>query len=219
MTAFQSRWDEWEPKGPRRGTAKTDKSPSVSSVSAPPRSFADEMDPSDPQTGASPSMKESQEAPSSLTDITDKSLPQAFKPTTVKADERSQPERVVLLAVPPGVPETWTQGVADLLALPRPASCPEARWNVLREDAYHFLRGHAAQAHALDWTEYDLFGVHPERPWARFDCMGLVPVLDSARVTALSDTAVVIEKPNGSRVTFHRRGQVADETCLVWSLR
>ena len=126
--------------------------------------------------------------------------------------------RVVLLAVPPGVPETWTQGVADLLAMPCPASCPPERWNVVREDAYRFLRDWAARAHEVGWTVLNLFGVHPEKPWVHFDCMGLVPLLNGARVTALSDIEAVIEKPNGSRVTFRKRGQVPDETCPVWGL-
>ncbi len=126
--------------------------------------------------------------------------------------------RVVLLHCPPGVPETWTQGVADLLAMTCPASCPDDKWQVLREDAYHFLRDHAARAHELGWTALDLFGVHPGKPWARFDCMGLVPLLSGAGVVALSDTEAVIEKPNGARVTFRRRGQVPDETCLIWEL-
>ena len=127
--------------------------------------------------------------------------------------------RVVLLAVPPGVPETWTQGVADLLAMPCPASCPAERWEALREDSYRFLRNHAAQAHGLGWGEYNLFGVHPVKPWVRFDCMGLVPLLNGAKVVALSDTEAVIEKPSGARVTWRRRGQVPDETCLVWNLK
>ncbi len=114
--------------------------------------------------------------------------------------------KVVLLHCPPGVPEAWTQGVADLLAMARPASCPPARWQTLRENTYHFLRDHAANAHRLGWTAHDLFGVHPEKPWARFNCMGLVPLLNGARVTALSDTEAVIEKPNGARLTYHRRG-------------
>ena len=126
--------------------------------------------------------------------------------------------RVVLLHCPPGVPEAWTQGVADLLALPCPASCPAERWEALREDAYHFLRDHAARAHELGWTALDLFGVHPEKPWERFDCMGLVPLLNGARVVVLSDNEAMVEKPNGSRATFHRRGQVPDETCLIWEL-
>ncbi len=69
--------------------------------------------------------------------------------------------RVVLLHCPPGVPEVWTQGMADLLAMACPASCPGEQWKVLREDAYTFLRDHAARAHGLGWTVLDLFGVHP----------------------------------------------------------
>ncbi len=234
MTAFRSRWDDWEPKEAPPRTDKADKSPSVSfgstsprrldetegtsvsSVSTPPRGFTDGIDPSNPQTGASPSIKGSQETLTPLTDITDKSIPQAFKLTADKADERSQPARVVLLHCPPGVPEAWVQGAADLLAMACPASCPAARWEALREDAYHFLRDHAGRAHELGWTALDLFGVHPEKPWVRFDCMGLVALLDGSRVMALSETEAVIEKPSGARVTFRRRGQVPDEACLIW---
>ena len=126
--------------------------------------------------------------------------------------------RVVLLHCPPGVPETWAQGICDLLAMPCPASCPAEWWEALREDAYRFLRDWAARAHELGWTAPDLFGAHPVKPWVRFDGMGLVPVLNGARVVALSDTEAVIEKPNGARLTFHRRGQMPDETCLIWEL-
>ncbi len=80
--------------------------------------------------------------------------------------------RVVLLHCPPGVPETWAQGICDLLTMPCPASCPAEWWEALREDSYHSLRDWAAPAHELDWTALDLFGVHREQPWARFDCMG-----------------------------------------------
>ncbi len=127
--------------------------------------------------------------------------------------------KIVLLAVPPGVPGAWTQGVADLLAMSCPPASPAERWGTLREDSYRFLRDWAARAHDLDWMIIDLFGAHRERPWVRFDCMGLVPLLNGARVTALSDTEAVIEKPNGTRLTFYRRGQVPDETCLLWNLK
>ncbi len=126
--------------------------------------------------------------------------------------------RVVLLHCPPGVPDAWTQGVADLLAVARPASCSAARWNILREDAYALLRDHAARAHQFGWTALDLFGVHPETPWVRFDYMGLVPLLNGGRVTALSGIEAVIEKPSGARMTFRRRGQVSTEVCLIWEL-
>ena len=126
--------------------------------------------------------------------------------------------KIVLLHCPPGAPETWVQGVADLLAMARPAACPEPKWQALREDAYTFLRDHAARAHALGWTALDLFGVHPVKPWARIDVMGLVPLLNGGRVTALSDAEAVIEKPSGARVRFRRRGQASPEMCLIWEL-
>ena len=127
--------------------------------------------------------------------------------------------RVILLHCPPNVPEEWGQGICDLLAMACPASCPEARWNVLREDSYTFLRDWAARAHELGWTEYDLFGTHPEKPWVRFDRMGLLLVLDGGRVVALSDIEAVIEKPSGARTTFRPRGLTVDETCLLWNLK
>ena len=126
--------------------------------------------------------------------------------------------KIVLLAVPPGVPEEWVQGVADLLAMACPASCPDAKWQALREDAYHFLRDHAARAHELGWTALDLFGVHPVKPWVRFDCMGLVPLLNGALVVALSETGAVVENSSGARLTFCRRGQASTEMCLIWEL-
>ncbi len=126
--------------------------------------------------------------------------------------------RVVLLHCPPGMPGEWVRGVADLLVMARPASCPAERWKTMREDAYHFLRDHAARAHALGWTALNLFGVHPGKPWVRFDVMGLVPLLNGARVTALSNIEAVIKKPNGARLTFRRRAEVPNEACLIWEL-
>ncbi len=126
--------------------------------------------------------------------------------------------RVVLLHCPPGVPEAWVQSVADLLTMPCPASCPDAKWQALREDAYTFLRNHAARAHELGWTALDLFGVHRTRPWVRFDVLGLVPLLAVAKVVALSEGQAVIEKPSGARFMFRRHTMAPDETCLVWEL-
>ncbi len=86
MTAFRSRWDEWEPKEPTLRTDKTDRRAFVSSVSSSPRPFPDEIGHSGPKGDASPSIEGSQNALTSLTDKTDKSLPQALKLTTAEAD-------------------------------------------------------------------------------------------------------------------------------------
>ncbi len=127
--------------------------------------------------------------------------------------------KIVLLAVPPGVPETWTQGVADLLAMACPASCPAARWEGLREDSYTFLRDHAALAHGLGWTALDLFGVHPVKPWERLDDMSLVPLLQGRRITALSESRAEFRDHGGGELTY-RRARCASpaEVCLIWNL-
>ena len=64
-----------------------------------------------------------------------------------------------------------------------------------------------------------MFAVHSEKPWVRFDCMGLVPLLNGARVTALSGIDAVIEKSSGAWLTFRRHGPVSDDACLVWNLK
>ncbi len=72
---------------------------------------------------------------------------------------------------------------------------------------------------SLYQKQFDLFGVHPVKPWVRFDHMGLVPLLNGARVTALSDIEAVIEKPSGAWLTFRRCGQVPSEARPVWNLK
>ncbi len=99
MTAFKSRWDEWEPKVPTPRTDRTDKSPSVSFVSASPRPFSEKNGHIDTEGGVFPSMEVSQKAPLPLTDKTDRSLPQTLKLTTDGAD-RSLLRRARLAVVP-----------------------------------------------------------------------------------------------------------------------
>ncbi len=126
--------------------------------------------------------------------------------------------RIVLLAVPDGAPEGWVQGVGDLMVKsPHPAWTDE-RWKTLQEDALRFIRKWAGQAHKLGWDALDLFGVHPTAPAARFDCMGLVPLLNGRPVVAITDDSAVIKAASGGSLTFCRRGTSPVARCLVWEL-
>ena len=127
--------------------------------------------------------------------------------------------RAVLLRVPEGVPETWEQGVADMLAMAPPTSYPAEEWAVLREDAYRFLSVWAAQARALGWTACDLFGIHRTHPWARLDCAGLIPLLRGREVSALSESQAVIKTGEGRALAYRRKsGPRPDGACLLWEL-
>jgi hypothetical protein len=57
---------------------------------------------------------------------------------------------------------------------------------------------------ALGWTDAELFGCDDIRPFARIDCMGLVWLLKSGRVVAVTADAAVIETVSGPRMTFRR---------------
>jgi hypothetical protein len=132
--------------------------------------------------------------------------------------EKSRITRAVLLQVPDGVPKSWAQGIADLLAMPPHPGWPEAGWRILREDALRFLKDWAAQAHALGWEALDLFGVHAEAPHARLDGMGLVPLLGGRPVIALTEDTVGIRAATGGALTFHRHKSPPPGRCLIWEL-
>ncbi len=84
------------------------------------------------------------------------------------------------------------------------------------EDALRFLNEWAGQAHRLDWDALDLFGAHSTAPAARFDCMGLVPLLNGRPVLALTDDSAAIKAASGGSLTFRRRAAPPVERCLVW---
>ncbi len=124
--------------------------------------------------------------------------------------------RAVLLVVPDGVPEEWVQGVCDLMVMPPHADWKEGDWHTLQEDALRFLQKWAGQARRLGWEALDLFGVHPTAPTARFDCMGLVPLLRGRAVLALTDDSAAIKAASGGSLTFRKRASPPAERCLIW---
>ncbi len=136
--------------------------------------------------------------------------------------EKSPPEthgqilRAVLLAVPDGVPEEWVQGVGDLMVMPPHPDWKEDAWRTLQDDALRFLQKWAGQARRLGWEALDLFGVHPTAPTARFDCMGLVPLLRGRAVLVITEDSAAIKAASGGSLTFRKRAAPPTERCLVW---
>ena len=94
--------------------------------------------------------------------------------------------------------------------------CPDFvetdRWRQCVTDAQRFLADWGDQAAALGWTADDLFGLHPvpERPalsycrLARYDCTGLLWLLQGRPVIALTDTTATIRTPSGGTGTYRK---------------
>ena len=103
-----------------------------------------------------------------------------------------------------GVPPEWAEGFACLWRMPCPPAIPPARWRELVDNAGRFIDRWAAQAGSLGWTTVSIFGCHPEAPLARRDTQGLVFVIGSGEVVAVTAATAAIRTKGGSLLTFRR---------------
>jgi hypothetical protein len=86
------------------------------------------------------------------------------------------------------------------------------RWQQAVADARSFLSEWGEQARSLGWTARDLFGLHsiPDKPHpsyrrlSRYDCTGLIWLLQSRRITAMTETTAAIQNVTGN-VTAYRK--------------
>ena len=115
----------------------------------------------------------------------------------------------------------WAEGVARLRRMPPPRNYPERPWQQLIVDAERFLDGWAAQAAALGWPTWELFGCCRHAPCGRIQGMGLVLLLHGRELAALTATEAVIRTRTGARQAYRRKPcdpLHPAELCLVWEL-
>jgi hypothetical protein len=99
--------------------------------------------------------------------------------------------------------------------------CPNfietGRWQQCVTDAQRFLAAWGDQAAALGWTAEELFGLHPvpARPapsycrLSRYDCTGLLWLLQGRAVVALTATTAAIGTPSGGTVIYRKHRKSA----------
>jgi hypothetical protein len=115
---------------------------------------------------------------------------------------------------PPKAPKVLQyQQTFGLLQLSPPAHIPEDRWTQCIKDGRAFLHQWGEQAQALNWSSADLFGLHrpPATPHpsyrrlSRYDCTGLVWLLEGREVVALTDAIASIRNPVSGSITVYRK--------------
>jgi hypothetical protein len=114
---------------------------------------------------------------------------------TTREIDRIEHEAIVIgedekrtLAIPLGViPAAYAGAFSDLLAR-APQGVPAACWHRCIGDGVEFLDRWGEQAARLGWSPEELFGLHPVRSMARYDCMGLLWTLKGQQVVALTAT-------------------------------
>jgi len=135
-------------------------------------------------------------------------------------DPRQFEERAAIIEFDAGVPREWAEGFAQLCTMPRHPDFTEERWKTLIDDAGIFLDRWAVQVAALGWATREVFGVGSNKPDARLDLKGLVPLIGGNKIVMASGESVAIQTPTGNRQRIFRR---VDEQSLgrvpVWELR
>jgi len=133
---------------------------------------------------------------------------------SVEADE----ERAAIIEYEGGIPRAWASGIGALMAMPRPDGFMPERWNRIIKNTQQFVTCWAEVAIGADWTTLDVFGLHPDRPDARFDAMGLILLLDRFDVIALDNEGADLASKTGARLRYRRRPLPA-ATVPLWALR
>jgi len=98
-----------------------------------------------------------------------------------------------------------------------PAQVEPGRWQLAVKDGRRFLAQWGEQAEALGWTSHDLFELHevPANPHpqyrrlSRYDCTGLIWLLQGCPVMALTDATAAIRMPAGSIITYRKHNKPA----------
>ena len=111
----------------------------------------------------------------------------------------------------------WAAGYAAISTMPAPAGFSLERWQRIVAAAGKFLHRWAAKAIASGWSDVDVFGVDPRAPDRRFDCMGLVLLLDRMEVVAIDPEGADLRSPPDAILRFRRRPLPAHKVSL-WNV-
>ena len=125
-------------------------------------------------------------------------------------------QRAAIVEDGAGMPRRWAEGYAALCSMVAPPGFSRERWRRIVDAAGNFLDRWAAKAIECDWSDLDLFGCDPTRPDARFDCMGLLLLLDRWEIMGIDEGGadLVIQ---GEPQRYRRRPLPAN-TISLWEL-
>ena len=137
------------------------------------------------------------------------------QPVVIHADDLD--ERAAPIEEGAGVQRSWAEGYAALCAMSPPSGFWPERWRRVVDATGVFLDRWADTAIACGWTDLDVFGCHPDRPAARFDCMGLVLLLDLREVVGVDDCGADLVTNTGAKQRFRRR-PLPRGTVTLWEL-
>jgi hypothetical protein len=126
-------------------------------------------------------------------------------------------ERAAIIEYGAGIPRAWAEGFAALSSMPAPTGFSSARWQRIVDAAGGFLDRWASKAIECGWSDLDVFGCDQSAPDRRFDCMGLVMLLDRMEVVGIDAEGADLRFPDGVMQRYRRKPLPA-HTISLWEL-
>lgn len=164
-----------------------------------------------PVTGRIP--RERAETKGLRTDVT------AVTAVTAEIDRGAIEERAAILQYDANMPSDWCDGVARLLAMPKPRRLADQVWRQLLDNTIIFIDRWARAAHGLGWDAIDIWGCHRHRPIERVDGAGVLWLLRGNAIVAMSETAASIRTQTGVVQNYYRKRRRPDSVVPAWNLR
>jgi hypothetical protein len=127
-------------------------------------------------------------------------------------------ERAAIIEEAANVPKRWAEGYAALSSMPGPAGFLPERWARIIDAAGVFIDKWAAKAIACGWTDIDIFGCDGAAPDRRFDCMGLIMLVDHFEMVAIDPAGADLRALTGGALQRYRRKPKPDHTVRLWDL-
>ena len=126
-------------------------------------------------------------------------------------------ERAAIIEEGANVPRRWAEGFAAMASMPAPAGFSPERWRRIVDATGTFLDRWAAKVIACGWSDLDVFGCDAAAPDRRFDCMGLVLLLDSWEVSSVDEAGADLVTETGAPLRYRRR-PLPGHTVSLWQL-
>src|SRR5258708_7686244 len=123
--------------------------------------------------------------------------------TDASQDAGDLDERAALVEYGANIPRRWAEGFAAMASMPAPTGFSPERW--------------AADAAKCGWSDVDLFGCDAAAPDRRFDCMGLVLLLDRWEVSGVDEAGADLVTETGAPLRYRRR-PLPGHTVSLWQL-
>jgi hypothetical protein len=127
-------------------------------------------------------------------------------------------ERAAIVEEGAGVPRRWAEGFAAMCSMPAPTGFSPERWARIIDAAGVFIDRWAIKAAECGWSDLDVFGCDDAAPDKRFDCMGLVLLLERMHVVAIDAAGADLRSLIGDVPQRYRRKALPAHTVRLWDL-